>query len=55
MSVEEAKKRIDPKERLFGNIVASESISVAIGSSIIEKGHIKTVKKRALRAGIQVK
>lgn len=45
MNVDEAKKRIDPKSVYSANIVGDESINVAIGSSIIEKGHVKTVKK----------
>jgi hypothetical protein len=55
MSAAEAKKTINPKSVYSANIVGEESIRLAIGSSIIEKGHVKTVKNVPYAQAFKVK
>lgn len=55
MSAAEAKKTIKTKDVYSANIVGDESISVAIGSSIIEKEHVKTVKNVPYAQAFKVK
>ena len=55
ISPEEAKELIIPKEIFSANVVGSKSVEVAMGSSIIEKGHIKTIKSVPYAQAFKVK
>jgi hypothetical protein len=55
MTAADAKKTIDSKDIYSANVVGDESIRVAIGSSIIEKAHVRTVNKVPYAQAFKVK
>ena len=55
ISEAEAKGQIDPKEIYSANVVGSKSVEIAMKSSIIEKGHVKTIKSVPYAQAFKVK
>ena len=55
MSAGEARGHLDPKNVCSANIIGKESVDIAIGSSIIDKGSVKKAEKVPYAQAFRVK